>query len=124
MKKVEAGYGLPVSNKIKASLEGLEIAASLIRKYRTDSRKHGMESLLLLTDDTRSYLESSDMAIRTILFFGGDYVSNMEVLGRIRVDVFYVVLIGQGDDNKDCFEGTDYNNPIYNFALAEPANVL
>ena len=35
----------------------------------TDAWKHGMESLLLLTNDMRSCPESSNMASRAILFF-------------------------------------------------------
>ena len=54
MTTVEAGCGIPVFNKIKASLEGLEIVSSLIIKDRADAQKQGMESLLLLTDDMRS----------------------------------------------------------------------
>ena len=68
MTTLEAGCGLLVSNnKKKASLEGLEIVAGLIRKYRKDSQKHGMESLLLLTDVMRICPESSDMESRAIL---------------------------------------------------------
>ena len=100
---VESGCGIPVSNKIKVSLEGLEIVAGLIRKYRTDAWKHGMESLLLLTDSTRSCPESANMAIQAIIFFCGYYVRNMEGLGIIGVDVFSIVLISQADDNKDSF---------------------
>ena len=77
MTTLEAGCGLPFYNNIKASLGGLDISACLIRKYRTDARKHGMEILLLLTDATRSCLESVDMASRAILIFSGDDGSNM-----------------------------------------------
>ena len=88
MTTVEAGCGLTVSKKIKAYLEGLEIIAGIIRKDRIDARKQGMESLLLLTDATRSFPESADMASRAILCFGGDDSSNMEGLGSIGVDFF------------------------------------
>ena len=64
---VEAGCRMPVSNKRRASLEGLYIVAGLIRKDRTDARKHGMKSLILPTDAMRSFLESADMASRAIL---------------------------------------------------------
>ena len=84
---VESGCGIPVSNKRKVSLEGLEIVAGLIRKYRTDTWKHGMESLLLITDAMISCPESANMASRAILFFGGDDGRNMEGLGSIGVDV-------------------------------------
>ena len=67
--------------KKKAYLEGLEIIAGIIRKDRIDARKQGMESLLLLTDATRSCPESADMASRAILCFGGDGGSNKEGLG-------------------------------------------
>ena len=58
---------MPVSIKRMTSLEGLDIVAGLIRKDGTDVRKHGMESLLLITDAMRSCMESSDMASRVIL---------------------------------------------------------
>ena len=64
---VEADCGITISNKIKASLEGLEIIAGHIRKDRIDSRKHGTESLLLLTDAMRSCPDSADMASHGIL---------------------------------------------------------
>ena len=66
MTTLEAWCGLPVSNKRKASLEGLEFAAGIIRKDGTDARKHGMEILLLLTVAMRSCQESADMARRAI----------------------------------------------------------
>ena len=75
-----------------------------------------MDSLLLYTDAMRCCPESADMASREIMCFGGDDVRNMEGLGSIGIDVFSVVLIGRVDDNKDCFEDTDYNNPIYKFS--------
>ena len=124
MATLEAGCWLPVSNKINASTEGPEIVVGLIRKGRTDAQKHGMESLLLLTDAMRSCPESADMAIHAILLFGGDDGSNMEGLGIIGVDVFSIVLIGRVDENKECFEDTDYNKPVYNFSLAAPVNAL
>ena len=77
MTTLEAGCGIPASNKRKESLEGLDIFAGLIIKDRTDARKNGMEILLLLTDATRSCLESVDMASRAIIIFGGDDGSNM-----------------------------------------------
>ena len=83
-----------------------------------------MESPILLTDAMRSYPESSDTAICAILCFSGDDVIIMEVMGSIGVDVFSIVLIGRVDDNKDCFEDTDYNKSIYNFTLDAPANAL
>ena len=107
MKTVESGCGIPVSIKRKASLEGLEFAAGIIRKDGTDARKHGMEILLLLTVAMRIFPESADMESRAILCFGGDDGRNMEGLGSIRVDVFYIFLISRVDDNKDCFEYTD-----------------
>ena len=78
----------------------------------TDAQKHGTESLLLITDATRSCLESAEIASRAILRFGGDAGSNMEGLVSMGAGVFYIVLIGHVDDNKDCFEDTDYNKPI------------
>ena len=72
-------------------MEGLEIIAGIIRKDRIDARKQGMESLLLLTDATRSCPESADMASRAILCFGGDDSSNVGGLGSIRVDVFLIL---------------------------------
>ena len=67
MTTVESGCGLPVSNKRRASLEGLDIFAGLIRKDRKDARKHGTESLLLLTDAMRIFPESADMESHVIL---------------------------------------------------------
>ena len=101
--KVEYGCGIPVSNKRMVSLEGLDFAAGLIRKDRTDAWKNGMESLFLLTDATRSCPESANMASRAIMFFGGDDGRNMEGLGSIGVDVFSIVLIIWADENNDCF---------------------
>ena len=124
MKIVEAGRWMPVSKKISVSLEGLEIVTCLIRKDSTDKRKHGMEDLLLITYSMRICTESSDMESRAFLCFGRYFGSNMEVLGSIRVDVFYIVLIGRVDDNKDFFKDEDYNKPIYNFYVAEPAKSL
>ena len=90
----------------------------------TDAQKHGTESLLVITDAMRSCLESAEIASRAILRFGGDAGSNMEGLVSMGVGVFYIVLIGHVDDNKDCFEDTDYNKPIYNFFLSSPLNAL
>ena len=83
-----------------------------------------MESLLLLTDVMTSCPESADMASRDTICFGGGYVSNMEEMGSIGVNVFSIVLISWVNDNKYFFEDTDYNKPIYNFALTAPANTL
>ena len=124
MKILEAGCGISISHKRKESLEGLDIAAGLIRKDSTDARKHRTEILLLLTDDMMICLEIADMDSHAILCFGGDYGRNIEVLDSIVVDVFSIVLIGRVYNNKDCFEDTDYNKPIYNFSLAVPANTL
>ena len=116
MTTVEAGCGIPIYNKIKASLEGLYIVACLTRKDRTYARKHGIESLLLLTDAMRSCPESTNMASHAILCFVGCDDRNMELLGSIRVDLFSIFLIGRVDDNKDCFEDTDCNKHIYKFS--------
>ena len=124
MTTVEDGCGIPVSKKIKASLEGLDIVVGLIRKDRTDARKHVMESLLLLNGAMRSCLDSSDMASRAIMLFDGGDGSNMEGPGSIGVDVFSIVLIVWVDENKDCFEDTSYNIHIYNFSLDAPVNAL
>ena len=67
MTTAEAGDGIPIYNKINTSLEGLKIVAGLIIKDRTDARKHGMESLHLLTDVMRRCPESADMASLAIL---------------------------------------------------------
>ena len=64
------------------------------------------------------------MVSHAILCFFRGAGSNMEGLGIVRVDVFSIVLIGQADENKDCFEDTDYNKPIYNFFLSSPLNTL
>ena len=88
MTTVEYACGIPVPNKGKVYLEGLEVVAVLIRKDRTDARKQILEILLLLTDAMRSCPESAEMASRAILCFGGDDGRNMEVLGSIGVDVF------------------------------------
>ena len=113
----------PTTTK-KASLEGLEIVAGLTRKDRTHARKHGMESLLFLTDDMRSCPESADIASRAIMCFDGGDGRNIEGLVSIGVDGFSDVLIGQVDNNKECFEDTDYRKPIYNFPLDVPAKAL
>ena len=94
------------------SLEGLEIFAGLIRKDKMDARKNIMESLLLLTDAMRSFPDSDDIESCDILCVGGDDGINMEGLGSIGVDVFYIVFIGWVDNNKDCFEEMDYNKSI------------
>ena len=67
MTTLEAGCGIPASNKRKESLEGLDIVAGLIIKDRTDARKHGIKILLLLTDATRSFPDSDNMSIYDIL---------------------------------------------------------
>ena len=72
MTKVEARCGIPVYNKGKESLEGLEIVAGLIRKDRIDARKHGMEILLLPTDAMRSCPENANIMNRAILLLGKD----------------------------------------------------
>ena len=73
MTTLKAGCGLPVTNKRRASLEGLEIVAGLIRKDRTDARNCRMESLLLLTDAT-DCLESMNDRIWGSLYlrWGGE----------------------------------------------------
>ena len=62
------------------------------------------------------------MEIHAILCFGGDDGINMEGLGSIGVDVFSIFLIVRVDNNKECFEDTDYNKPIEKFSLVAPAN--
>ena len=86
--------------------------AGLIRKDKMDARKNIMESLLLLTDAMRSFPDSDDIESCDILCVGGDDGINMEGLGSIGVDVFYIVFIGWVDNNKDCFEEMDYNKSI------------
>ena len=115
---------MPVSNKRKVSLEALEIVAGLIRKDSTDARKHRMESLLLLTDDMRIFLESADMVNCAILCFGGDDGSNKEGLGSIGFNVISIVLIDRVGNNKDFFEDTDYNKTMYNSPLAATSNAI
>ena len=83
-----------------------------------------METLLLPTDAMNIWIDISDMARHAILWFGGYNGRNIEGLGRIGVYVFSIVLIGRLDKNKDYFEEDTYNNPMYNFALAAPANAL
>ena len=114
---VEAGCGIPVFNKIKASLEGLDIVAGLIIMNRTDALKNGMKRLILLSDSMRnSCLQSAAMASRAILCFGGNGGINMEGLVSIRFDVFSIILIVQVYDNKDYFEEMNYNKHIYKFS--------
>ena len=67
MTTVEYACGIPVPNKGKVYLEGLEVVAVLIRKDRTDARKHGFESLIFPSDAMRICPQISDMAIRAIL---------------------------------------------------------
>ena len=73
MTTVEYACGIPVPNKGKVYLEGLEVVAVLIRKDRTDARNCRMESLLLLTDAT-DCLESMNDRIWGSLYlrWGGE----------------------------------------------------
>ena len=83
-----------------------------------------MESLLLLTDDMRIFLESADMVNCAILCFGGDDGSNKEGLGSIGFNVISIVLIDRVGNNKDFFEDTDYNKTMYNSPLAATSNAI
>ena len=50
-------------------------------KGQENAWKHGMESLLLLTEYMSIFPKIADMSSRDILCFGGDGGSNMEGLG-------------------------------------------
>ena len=89
-----------------------------------DVQKQGKESLLIITDSMRSCPESADIASRAIMCFDEGDDRNIEGLASIGVDGFSDVLIGQVDNNKECFEDTDYRKPIYNFSLDVPAKAL
>jgi hypothetical protein len=62
------GAGAPTNTaEHENALLALEIAASLLKKDRMDARQLGMESLCLLTDPTRTGVETALIASRVVL---------------------------------------------------------
>ena len=133
----------------ESALLALEIAASLLKKDRMDARQLGMESLCLLTDPTRSGIETALIASRVVLtgsprddddvdggegFDGDDWgireaILSLVQFGRLGEDGG----IGQDfDSDSDEEGGTGSDNPdekrhndrLHNLALAVLANSL
>mmetsp|Transcript_11864 Transcript_11864/g.22212 ORF Transcript_11864/g.22212 Transcript_11864/m.22212 type:complete len:466 (+) Transcript_11864:159-1556(+) len=128
------------NNEGENSLLAIEIAASLIRKDRMDARRLGMESLCLLTDPTKTPMETALLASQIVLFGSAqddmsqeaDYIS--DELG-IREAVLSLVQFGRlGDycdyesdgEEEDNATGVEaeFNDVLHNLALAVLANAL
>jgi len=129
---------------IENALLALEIAASLLKKDRMDARQLGMESLCLLTDPTRTGVETALIASRVVLTGSAqdestdddDYEANE---WGIREAILALVQFGRlGDDGafeQDSYSDNDsdaqghpdeqrHNEMLHNLALAVLANAL
>jgi len=122
------------------SLLAIEIAASLLRKDRMDARRLGMESLCLLTDPSKTGMETALLASQIVLFGSVQEVTGDEAdfipdeLG-IREAILSLVQFGRLGEYCD-FESDDeeeehatgiereFNEVLHNLALAVLANAL
>lgn len=127
-------------NEEENSLLAIEIAASLLKKDRMDARRLGMESLMLLTDPSKTGIETALLASQIVLFGSVQEESGNEAdfipdeLG-IREAILSLVQFGklgeycefdsddEGDDNVTGIEG-EFNEVLHNLALAVLANAL
>lgn len=127
-------------NEGESSLLAIEIAASLIRKDRMDARRLGMESLCLLTDPSKTPMETALLASQIVLFGSAQDDMSQEAeyipdeLG-IREAVLSLVQFGRLGDYCD-FESdgeeednttgveAEFNDVLHNLALAVLANAL
>ena len=162
LKKSAASSSAPSSASSSASapssehenaLLALEIAASLLKKDRMDARQLGMESLCLLTDPTRTGVETALIASRVVLTGStqdesqdddGDDCDGATDQWGIREAVLALVQFGRlGDDggfeqdvdsDDDSCAGCSgsgvppdeqrHNDLLHNLALAVLANAL
>jgi hypothetical protein len=124
------------------SLLALEIAASLLSKDRMDARRLGMESLCLLTDPTKTGMDTALLASQVVLF-GNVQEENLDddaaefipdELG-IREAILSLVQFGRlgengdfdSDSEDDVAKGSaedEFNQILHNLALAVLANAL
>lgn len=124
------------------SLLALEIAASLLSKDRMDARRLGMESLCLLTDPTKTGMDTAVLASQVVLF-GNVQEENVDddaaefipdELG-IREAILSLVQFGRLGENGDFDSDSDddvakgsaedeFNQILHNLALAVLANAL
>jgi hypothetical protein len=124
------------------SLLALEIAASLLKKDRMDARQLGMESLCLLTDPSKTGIETALLASRAVLFgtIQDESIDDVEFLQDelgVREAVLSLVQFGrlgdgdskEGDDTSEESMGNhpeekEFNKILHNLALAVLANSL
>lgn len=126
-------------SEIDNSLLAIEIAASLLKKDRMDARLLGMESLCLLTDPTRTGLDTAILASRVILTgsFNDTNVDDEEFMPDelgVREAIMSLVLFGQlceggnydsiEDDSNEHPDEKRHNLLLHNLALSVLANAL
>ena len=127
------------------SLLALEIAASLLKKDRMDARRLGMETLCLLTDPTKSGIQTALLASKVVLFGSihagqdedndnddEDELDTMppEELG-VREAILSLVQFGKLGEyidfeqvQEEHAEEKEFNALLHNLALAVLANAL
>lgn len=136
--------GNPFLAEGESSLLALEIAASLLKKDRMDARQLGMETLCLLTDPTKSGIETALLASKVVLFGAVDAGNELlledddympaEDLG-VREAILSLVQFGRLGEYIDFEEEEDaganlhaeekeFNALLHNLALAVLANAL
>ena len=148
---IDGGNG-PATEHENALL-ALEIAASLLKKDRMDARQLGMESLCLLTDPTRTGVETALIASRVVLtgsiqdesqddakdddYDGADQWGIREAIlalvqfGRLGDDGGFEQDVDSDDDSCAGCSGSGvppdeqrHNDMLHNLALAVLANAL
>lgn len=141
------------STEHENALLALEIAASLLKKDRMDARQLGMESLCLLTDPTRTGVETALIASRVVLtgstqdesqddakdddYDGADQWGIREAIlalvqfGRLGDDGGFDQDVDSDDDSCTGCSGSGvppdeqrHNDMLHNLALAVLANAL
>eukprot|EP00979_Chaetoceros_neogracilis_P006655 scaffold1355_cov165-Chaetoceros_neogracile.AAC.8 len=122
------------------SLLAIEIAASLLRKDRMDARRLGMESLCLLTDPSKTGMETALLASQIVLFgsvqeAAGDEADFIPDELGIREAILSLVQFGRlgeycdfesDDEEEENATGVEreFNEVLHNLALAVLANAL
>jgi hypothetical protein len=124
------------------SLFALEIASGLLKKDRMDARQLGMESLCLLTDLSRTGLDTAVLASKVVLMgtIEDDNYDDNELIPEelgIREAILSLIQFGRlgeggefssyDSDDEDGFTHPDeerHNNLLHNLALAVLSNAL
>jgi len=132
----------PGRSERENSLFALEIASGLLKKDRMDARQLGMESLCLLTDPTRTGLDTAVLASKVVLMgtIEDENCDDNELIPEelgIREAILSLIQFGRlgeggefssydsdGEDGNTHPDEERHNNLLHNLALAVLSNAL